>query len=93
MINIITVDPSLVQGVSVSTHYGSQNVRDYGMRSGGKLGESGNFRLTYRQQNDDGLVDHHDWIDSYTSRLFDLRADFTLTERDSLQVSAGQVSA
>lgn len=93
VINIITVDPSLVQGVSVSTHYGSQNVRDYGMRSGGKLGESGNFRLTYRQQNDDGLVDHHDWIDSYTSRLFDLRADFTLTERDSLQVSAGQVSA
>ncbi|PKO93770.1 MAG: TonB-dependent receptor [Betaproteobacteria bacterium HGW-Betaproteobacteria-10] len=93
VINIITVDPSLVRGTSVTTHYGSQNVRDYGIRSGGKLGESGNFRFTYRQQNDDGLVDNGDWIDSYTSRLFDLRADFTLTDRDSLQVSAGQVSA
>lgn len=93
VINIITVDPSLTPGFSVTTNYGSQNVRDYSMRSGGKLGESGNFRFTYRQQNDDGLVDQRDWIDSYTSRLFDLRADFALTERDSLQVSAGQVSA
>lgn len=93
VINIITIDPALVRGTSVTTKYGNQNVRDYGIRSGGKLGEAGHFRFTYRQQNDDGLVDRGDWIDSYTSRLFDLRADFVLTERDSLQVSTGQISA
>lgn len=93
VINIITVDPSVVRGVSVSTNYGNQNVRDYSLRTGGKLGEAGDFRFTFRQQNDDGLRDRYDWIDSYYSRLFDFRADFVLTERDSLQVSAGHVSA
>lgn len=93
VINIITVDPALVRGVSVSTNHGNQNVRDQSVRTGGKLGESGDFRFTFRQQNDDGLRNQHDWIDSYYSRLFDFRADFTLTERDSLQVSAGHVDA
>lgn len=93
VINIITVDPALVRGVSVSTNYGSQNVRDYSLRTGGKLGEAGDFRFTYRQQNDDGLTNQFDWIDSYTSQLFDFRADFALTDRDSLQVSVGHVSA
>ena len=90
VINIITVDPALVRGTSVSTSYGNQNVRDYGLRTGGKLGEAGDFRFTFRQQNDDGLSNRADWIDSYFSRLFDLRADFALSERDSLQVSLGQ---
>ncbi len=93
VINIITVDPALVRGVSVSTNYGNQNVRDQSVRTGGKLGEAGDFRFTFRQQNDDGLRNQHDWIDSYYSRLFDFRADFALSERDSLQVSAGHVSA
>lgn len=93
VINIITVDPSVVRGFSVTTNYGNQNVRDYSLRTGGKLGESGDFRFTYRQQNDDGLRDRYDWIDSYNSRLFDFRTDFALTERDSLQVSAGHVAA
>lgn len=93
VINIITVDPSVVRGVSVSTNYGSQNVRDQSVRAGGKLGEAGDFRFTFRQQNDDGLRNQYDWIDSYYSRLFDFRADFTLSERDSLQVSAGHVDA
>ena len=93
VINIITVDPSVVRGFSVSTSYGNQNVRDYSLRTGGKLGEAGDFRFTYRQQNDDGLRDRFDWTDSYFSRLFDFRADFALTERDNLQVSAGHVDA
>jgi iron complex outermembrane receptor protein len=93
VINIITVDPALVRGVSVSTNHGNQNVRDHSVRAGGKLGEAGDFRFTFRQQNDDGLRNQYDWIDSYYSRLFDFRADFTLSERDSLQVSAGHVSA
>lgn len=91
VINIITVDPALVRGVSVSTSYGNQNVRDYTLRTGGKIGEVGDFRFTFKQQNDDGLANKFDWIDSYHSRLFDFRADFSLSERDSLQFSAGQV--
>lgn len=93
VINIITIDPSLVRNFSVTGSHGSQNVRDHGFRTGGKLGEVGDFRFTYRQQNDDGLRDRYDWIDSYKSRLFDFRADFALTDRDVLQVSAGHVEA
>ena len=93
VINIITVDPSLVRGTSISGSHGSQNVRDYGVRTGGKLGESGDFRFTYRQQNDDALRNRYDWIDSYKKQLFDFRADFALSEGDSLQVSAGHVEA
>lgn len=90
VINIITIDPALVRGVSVSTNYGNQNVRDYTLRTGGKIGEVGDFRFTYRYQNDNGLTDRYNWIDSYGSRLLDFRADFALSERDSLQVSLGQ---
>lgn len=93
VINIITVDPSVVRGFSVHGSHGSQNVRDYGFRSGGRLGEVGDFRFTYRQQNDDGLRNRYDWIDSYNSQLFDFRADFALTDRDVLQISAGHVAA
>ena len=91
VINIITVDPALVRGTSVSTSYGNQNVRDYVLRTGGRIGEVGDFRFTFKQQNDDGLTNRGDWIDSYFSRLFDFRADFALTERDSLQFGIGQV--
>ena len=91
VINIITVDPALTRGFSVSTNYGNQNVRDYALRAGGKIGEVGDFRFTYRQENDDGLRNRADWVDSFFSRLFDVRADFVLSDRDSLQVSFGQV--
>lgn len=93
VINIITVDPALTRGVSVSTSYGNQNVRDYFARLGGKIGEVGDFRLTYKQQNDDGLKNRYDWVDSYFSRLFDLRADLALSDRDSLQFNLGQSDA
>jgi len=91
VINIITIDPALVRVSSVSTSYGNQNVRDYAFRTGGKIGEAGDFRFTYRHQNDEGLTNQHNWIDSYRSRLFDFRADFVLNERDSLQFGLGQI--
>ncbi len=91
VINIITIDPAMARGFSVSTNYGNQNVRDYSVRTGGRIGEVGDFRFTYRHQNDNGLTDRHNWIDSYRSRLFDFRADFVLNERDSLQFSLGQI--
>ena len=93
VINIITVDPALVRGFSVSTNYGNQGVRDYTLRNGGKLGEAGDFRFTYQQRDDDGFADKFDWIDSFRSRLLDLRADFTLSDQDVLQFSAGHVEA
>lgn len=90
VINIITVDPALTRGFSVFANHGSQNVRDYGLRAGGRIGEVGDFRFTYRQQNDDALVNRGDWVDDFGSRLFDLRADLALDERNSLQVNAGR---
>lgn len=93
VINIITVDPALVRGFSVSVNHGAQGVRDYTLRTGGKIGEVGDFRFTYQQKDDNGLTNQFDWIDSFRSRLFDFRADFTLSDRDSLQFSAGHVEA
>lgn len=93
VINIITVDPALVRGFSTSMNHGNQGVRDYSLRTGGKLGAVGDFRFTYQQKDDNGLTDQYDWRDSYRSRLFDLRADFALSDHDSLQLSAGQVEA
>lgn len=89
VINIITVDPALTRGVSVSASHGNQNVRDYSLRAGGRLGDVGDLRFTYRSQNDDGLANNWDWIDSFGSRLLDLRADFALSDRDTFQISAG----
>lgn len=90
VINIITVDPAFTRGVSVSSNYGNQNVRDYGVRVGGRIGEVGEYRVTYRSMSDGGLTNRHDWADSYSRQLFDLRADLSLSERDTLQMTLGK---
>jgi len=93
VINIITVDPALARGASFAVNHGNQGVRDYTVRGGSRLGERGNFRLTYQQRDDNGLQDRHDWVDSFRSRLFDMRADFALTDRDELQIGLGHTEA
>jgi len=93
VVNIVTTDPSLTRGVSVGVRHGNQNVRDHSLRVGGRLGEAGDFRLTYQHQNDDGLRDQWDWVDYYGKRLLDLRADLLVGSRDSLQFSLGKVAA
>ena len=93
VINIITIDPALTRGFSVSASHGSQNVRDQGLRLGGRIGEVGDFRLTYRQLNDDALADRGDWIDNFRSRLVDLRADIAIDDRNALQLNAGRAEA
>lgn len=93
VINIITVDPALTRGFSLSTSQGSQGVEDYTLRAGGALGEVGNFRFTYEQKDDNGLTDRYDWRDYNRSRLFNLRADFQPTTLDSLEFSLGRVEA
>lgn len=91
VVNIITIDPSLVRGVSVSAGRGSQGVRDYTVRGGGKLGDDGNFRLTYQQVRDDGLDGSYDWEDSYLNRRFEARLGYALNSRDNLELALGQV--
>ncbi len=93
VINIITVDPALVRGVSVSTNQGNQGVSDTTLRVGGQLGETGDFRFTYQEKNDSGLTDQFDWKDSFHSRLANLNAGFWLSNRDQLQLSIGHVEA
>ncbi len=93
VINIITIDPALTRGFSVSASHGSQNVRDYGLRAGGRIGEVGDFRFTYRQQNDDALANRGDWIDDFQTRLFDFRADVAIDDRNALQLNAGRAEA
>lgn len=91
VINIITVDPSLVQGASVSVSRGTQGVADHGLRVGGKFGESGNFRLTYQEVKDDGLEDNYDWSDKHRNQRLDFRLDQQLTANDLLELNLGQV--
>lgn len=93
VVNIVTTDPSLTRGVSVGVRHGNQNVRDHSLRVGGRLGEAGDFRLTYQHQNDDGLSNHWDWVDSYGKQLVDFRGDLALSNIDSLQISLGRVDA
>lgn len=93
VINIITVDPALTHGVSVAVNHGNQRVRDTTLRAGGRLGEVGDFRFTYQGKDDDGLDDQHHWKDQFRSRMYSLRTDFWLTNRDQLQLSLGHVDA
>ncbi|PKO34996.1 MAG: TonB-dependent receptor [Betaproteobacteria bacterium HGW-Betaproteobacteria-7] len=90
VINIITVDPALVRGFSVGGNYGNQGVRDYTLRTGGGLGESGHFRLTVQNMRDDGLDDNFDWEDRNANRLFDLRVNLQLSARDALDIQVGR---
>lgn len=93
VINIITVDPALVRGLSVATNQGSQDVRDYTLRTGGALGESGNYRFTFQRMKDDGLEDSFDWKDRNANRLFDLRVNFHLSTRDAIDLQVGRAEA
>lgn len=93
VINIITVDPALVRGVSISTSQGNQGVSDTTLRAGWQLSETGELRLTYQEKNDSGLTDRFDWKDSFNSKLFNLNATSWLTYRDQLQLSVGHVEA
>jgi iron complex outermembrane receptor protein len=91
VINIATIDPSVVRGVSISGNKGNQGISDYTLRTGGQFGESGNYRLTYQEVGDNGLKDSYDWRDSYQNRRLDARFDYALNLRDSLELGFGKV--
>lgn len=90
VINIITVDPSLVNGASLAVAAGSQGIRDFTVRGGGRIGD-GNFRVTYQEDSDNGLDDRYDWQDSYRVRRLDARFDYQLGVRDALELNLGKV--
>ncbi|HJW01980.1 MAG TPA: TonB-dependent receptor [Azospira sp.] len=91
VINIITVDPALVRGASLSTNIGNQGVRDTTLRTGGKLDGIGDVRFTLQQKRDTGLTNRGDWTDGSNSDLFDFRGDLQFSDRDSLQLSASRI--
>lgn len=97
VINIITIDPAQAKGTSVALNHGNQSIRDQTVRWGGRVG-SADVRLTYQQQGDDGLKlmeNSGQWIDPHDSRhakLFDLRANLFLNDRDEVQMSLSQAS-
>lgn len=91
VINIVTLPPPLVRGVSVKANRGSQGVRDHTVRGGGRFGEQGNFRLTLQETRDDGLDDQWDWQDSFLNRRFDARLDYQLAATDLLELGFGRV--
>lgn len=92
VVNIITLDPSQAQGATASVSHGNQGVRDASARVGGRIGP-GYFRLTLRQQDDNGITNRNDWIDDYRSRVVDLRAEFTVSDRDEIQLGAGHAGS
>ena len=91
-VNIITIDPSLTHGTTLITQRGNQGVDDSLIRHGGKLGESGDFRLTYQQRRDDGIRDRATWQDAFESKSLDWRSDFTVNSQNSLQFTVSHVA-
>lgn len=98
VVNIITLDASQTRGWMVSANHGNASVRDETVRWGGKTGPV-DVRMTYHQLGDDGFRKMYDgslgWFDPHDSRhskVFDLRLDAPLTDRDELQVSISQAS-
>lgn len=93
VINIITSDAALARGGRLSFNHGTQGVRDAAAHAGVRLGKLGDLRITFQRSRDDGLTDRYDWIDGFSSRLFDLRADLQLSTQDTLQLGAGRTEA
>ncbi|MCG2578985.1 TonB-dependent receptor [Dechloromonas sp. XY25] len=92
VVNIITTDPALTKGWTVSANHGNNGIRDEVLRWGGSVGDA-NVRFTARSFQDDGFqygFYSNQWVaspDNRQSQLFDLRADIPLSDRDELQLT------
>lgn len=92
VINIITLDASQTRGWMMAANHGNNSVRDETIRWGGKTGDT-DLRLSYHQYGDGGFQKMQvgsAWIDPHDSRhgrVFDLRSDTQLTNRDELTFS------
>lgn len=97
VINIITLDPTQTRGWLISANHGNNSIRDELLRWGGRVGGA-DLRLSYRQYGDGGFQKMFDgslgWFDPHDSRhgrVFDLRGDMALTNRDELSFSLNYV--
>lgn len=98
VVNVITQDASQTQGWMVAANRGNASIRDETLRWGGRTG-SVDVRMTYHQLSDSGFRNMFDgslgWFDPHDSRhskVFDLRIDAPLSDRDELQLSISQAS-
>lgn len=95
VINIITTDPALLPGGSISISRGNQGVQDYTVRGGVHLGDSANLRISYRQVRDDGLdeIPNIDgifsWADRNRSRTLDFQYQNQIDTENLLKVGFG----
>lgn len=97
VVNIITVDPTQVRGTTLAANAGSRGVSDQFARFAGKVGDA-SMRISYQGQADEGIkfvpqdVNNPPNIaNGQRKRLFDLRSDFTLGQRDTLSLNLGKV--
>lgn len=92
VVNIITQDASQTQGWMIAGNSGNQSIRDQTLRWGARLGAA-DIRMTYHEMADDGfqkMFDSNRWFDPHDSRhakVFDVRADVPLGDRDELQLT------
>ncbi|MCE1183360.1 MAG: TonB-dependent receptor, partial [Rhodocyclales bacterium] len=91
VVNIITLDPALTHGWSMSTNLGNNGVQDASLRWGWG-NEDTNLRATYKSFSDNGFTKAaysgvwRDAMDDRSSRVFDLRVDKQLTAEDELRL-------
>lgn len=93
VVNVITQDSSQTKGWMLSAKHGNASIRDETLRWGGKAGDA-DVRMTYHELGDSGFRKMFDgglgWFDPHDSRhskVFDLRVDMPLTDRDELRFS------
>lgn len=90
VVNIITQDASQTQGWMFAANHGNASIRDETLRWGGRSGPV-DVRMTYHQLSDSGfrkMFDAGTWFDPHDSRhakVFDVRVDAPLGDRDELQ--------
>ncbi|UCV03812.1 TonB-dependent receptor plug domain-containing protein [Dechloromonas denitrificans] len=97
VVNIITQDTSQTQGWMIAANHGNASIRDETVRWGGRSGPV-DVRMTYHQLGDSGfrkMFDANRWFDPHDSRhskVFDLRVDAPLGDRDELQFTLSHAS-
>lgn len=97
VINIITIDPTLAHGSSVSLSRGTQGVFDYTLRGAGAIGDATRFRITYQQQRDRGLDETpnergvFDWRDRNRAKRLSAWVDHQVDFSNRLELALGRI--
>lgn len=87
VIHIVTRHSSESHGLALETRQGGGGIADTRVRLGGRL-SGGSWRVSYQEQNDDGL---RPLFDSRHARLLDVRGDLDLSHQDTVQIGFGGI--